>query len=119
MKNKEIIEGNKLIAEFMEVKIGVDTYMYRPGVTDLLREDHLSYHSSWDWLMPVVEKIAGNFDVTISSVGLWVTYIDRIDTKWEDKHIGDMGGHKPIVNTWKAVVQFIEWYNKQPKYKKS
>lgn len=51
------MEHNKLIAEFMGVKIGVDSYSYRPGQSDLLKEENLNYHKSWDWLMTVVEKI--------------------------------------------------------------
>lgn len=39
MKRKGLIEGNKLIAEFMNHNQG------------------LFYHSSWDELMPVVDKI--------------------------------------------------------------
>ncbi len=99
MKDKEIIEGNKLIAEFMEVKIGVDTYMYRPGVTDLLREDHLSYHSSWGWLMPVAKKI-------------------------QKLEIEEFKRKKPVMNAlfdiqietlWDYTIEFIKWYNEQPK----
>ncbi len=47
---KNIEENNKLIAEFMNVD-HVDI--------DQAYEDYgeLKYHTSWDWLMPVVEKI--------------------------------------------------------------
>ena len=44
---KEIIEGNKLIAEFMGLSM----------LHNQTRLETLKYHSSWDWLMPVVEKI--------------------------------------------------------------
>jgi hypothetical protein len=44
----EIIEGNKLIAEFM----GAKTLPYLPF--DL---KECKYHSSWDWLMPVWKKL--------------------------------------------------------------
>ena len=68
MKNE-----NKLIAEFMELDIisleqflvGVQSTIARikidrkdyicPMVEGYLLE-HLQYHTSWDWLMPVVEK---------------------------------------------------------------
>src|SRR6185369_8101000 len=53
----EIEESNRLIAEFMGVKIGVDDYMWRVGSICKLKEVHLSYHKEWGWLMPVVEKI--------------------------------------------------------------
>lgn len=53
------IEGNKLIAEFEKLRVdknrvGLSFYHnnYLYGVGDL------QYHSSWDWIMPVVEKIS-------------------------------------------------------------
>ena len=45
MKN---IENNKLIAEFMEIdQVDIDTYEDTEG--------NLKYHTSWDWLMPVIK----------------------------------------------------------------
>jgi len=44
---EEIIERNTLIAEFMG-----------PGSPVWQGFEHKSYHSSWDWLIPVVEKIS-------------------------------------------------------------
>lgn len=132
MVEKEIIEGNILICDFMgweksvitglgktELKgyyvfaVPTNQTMYGRPYSDIER---LKFHSSWDWLMPVVEKISEHYDFTISSVGLWVCYIDRKDCDWEDKHIGDMGGHEPVItNAFMAVVQFIKWYNTNKK----
>jgi len=50
-------EQNKIIAEWMGLKIGIDTYSWRPGVTDPLTVEHLAYHSSFDWLIPVAKKL--------------------------------------------------------------
>ena len=50
-------ESNKLVAEFMGCIYNNDFYydndpnMYPEGI------EGSKYHSSWDWLMPVVEKI--------------------------------------------------------------
>lgn len=52
------LSGNKLIAEFMGVKIGVDNYSWRIGCIEPIQEKHLNYHASWGWLMPVIEKIS-------------------------------------------------------------
>ena len=57
-----------------------------------------------------------DFDISISSGGMWCTYISRRDVF--DGEIASMGGCSPIENTYIAIVRFIEWYNKQPKYKK-
>lgn len=58
MTQEEVLEGNKLIAEFMGVKIGIDKYSWRIGCTEPLQEKHLSYHKEWGWIMPVLEKIS-------------------------------------------------------------
>ena len=56
------MKNNKLIAEFMglSIKEGVCYYtdaddMFPMGIE--VEEPYLPYHTSWDWLMPVVEKI--------------------------------------------------------------
>lgn len=67
----EIIEGNKAIAEFMGCygstfwAGGEEVYRYGFKDTHITErwdeskfETETPYHSSWDWLMPVVEKIA-------------------------------------------------------------
>ena len=35
-------------------------YLVKEGVSEPIFKDSLEYHSSWDWLMPVVEKIESN-----------------------------------------------------------
>jgi hypothetical protein len=55
----ENLENNKLIAEFM----GYNSYEYRGHTMFIFDEDNhrteldLHYHTSWDWIMPVVEKV--------------------------------------------------------------
>lgn len=57
-------ENNKLIAEFM----GYETYEHTNSIAIRINEDnefnsldfghiHTKFHTSWDWLMPVVFKI--------------------------------------------------------------
>ncbi len=62
MSEEEIIEGNKLIAEFMGLKYYLDygyfhdTYFSQ--AVEMSEEIYTPiYHSSWDWLMPVINKI--------------------------------------------------------------
>ena len=61
MTDKEILDGNKLVAEFMGAKMWVENYhginiikFPNESTFDLFG---LKYHSSWDWLMPVIGKI--------------------------------------------------------------
>ena len=72
MTQEEILEGNKLIAEFMGGK-EVDWFSERvimiPYSDELtihnyfgkakgyMLDREIKYHSSWDWLMPVLDKI--------------------------------------------------------------
>jgi hypothetical protein len=62
MKDQEIIEGNKLIAEFASTECDGKYYLlkflksdYRTGWYTL---ENMQFHSSWDWLMPVCVKTA-------------------------------------------------------------
>jgi hypothetical protein len=116
MTDQEILEGNKLIAEFMGVKIGVDKYSWRPGCIDPLEERHLAYHEEWGWLMPVVEKIE---EIHHVKEGHYLNV--RISQGYIQ--IEGCPGERIFVNTsiagskkkaiWYAVVDFIKWYNQQ------
>ena len=49
------MKDNKLIAEFMELEVDNGLYCYTTAMDDY-KTDTLYFHSSWDWLMPVVDK---------------------------------------------------------------
>lgn len=93
------IEGNKLIAEFLEGKqkkhpggLGNMGYQFPIAIanSDWWSNDSLKFHSSWDWLMPVVEKIH-----SLTNVGISLSY--KIDEQY------------------KVVISWINWYNEQQK----
>lgn len=56
MKEQEIIENNKLIAEFMDMEWRDEPFnnFFFKG----LNVGDLKFNESWDWLMPVIEKIS-------------------------------------------------------------
>ena len=70
------MDENKLIAEFMGINVGEYTSYPEEFITQYAVVD-LQYHESWDWLMPVVEKIKDmgcevvmtNGACTISAIG--------------------------------------------------
>lgn len=109
---------NEAIALFMDVKPYEDSkygLLYNSPI-DGKTCFSLQYHSSWDWLWPVVEKIAnlddGKYNIHISSTGQWACYISRDDVF--DDEITSFGGFEPVImNVFKAVYQFILWYQKQ------
>jgi hypothetical protein len=107
------MKNNKLIAEFMGYEIN-----YRPNSsgfieisdTELCDVDDLKYHTSWDWLMPVVEKIESDerYDVDILQYGTRI----RENQKEIVNNIANISFDKKIEHTYDAVVEFINQYNK-------
>jgi len=125
MNKKEILEGNKLIAEFMgytkeqytvegsskEYDVWTNNLICKGCYYDLF---DLKYHSSWDWLMPVVEKIQydlGHF-VTIERNSTLI-HESKFDSKIINPPFGYGEQESFIQITYKAVVEFIKWYNKE------
>jgi len=112
-------EGNKLIAEFMGL-IPVDNgddltwfqvdeelyltkdFRYKNDI-QYTTSDMLPYHVSWDWLMPVVEKmwnITGHHNLLYQDVGEKLTFFAA-------------DGKLLIDRVYGLVIKFIKWYNKQ------
>ena len=96
------MEDNKLIAEFM----GYETYEHTDSVAIRLKEGnvfskelghvHTKYHSSWDWLMPVVGKM-------------------NKTELWEEYSIGDLSialVSSDMDYAYGLIVEFINHYNK-------
>ena len=50
------IENNKMIAEFMGLEMLNDLQIKTPKDGGIFLSE-LKYHTSWDWLMPVIKKI--------------------------------------------------------------
>ena len=106
MSKEEILESNKLIAEFMyndsfyEAKD--ECYCEdKSGCIDFYIED-AKYSKSWDWLMPVVEKIVNHIDVNK------VTWLTR------QQIFGNLYSAISTVslnNIYLATIEFIKWYN--------
>lgn len=127
MNQQEITEGNKLIAEFMSKEnpfhdgryIVLNGFAYTP--------DEMKFNSSWDWIMPVVEKIESmRYSVTIGTafrsdktqriyceIGtpeLWD--FKRLDIK-PIVEFDEENGNSKIEIVYISVVEFIKWYNQQ------
>jgi hypothetical protein len=76
-----------------------------------------SYDTSWDWIMPVVEKI----ESIVTEVEICnSTCVISNGTPQGDggkfyETIVDSYGTSKIDATYKAIVDFIKWYKSQPK----
>ena len=106
------MKNNKLIAEFQNMGVNVITIddvrkNKNPYISsaDGYLENDLKYHISWDWLMPVVEKIESDerYDVDILQYGTKIT-----DNQKEIvNNIADISFDKKIEHTYDAIVKFI------------
>jgi len=113
---EKILENNKLIAEFMGVKESDELYKGHPTfVGDHLRRaglpfhsimgnciDNPPFHSSWDWLMPVVKKIREVVNEKLS-------FADFDDHRGLEQRLNPYTYN--IKSIHKGVVEFIKWYN--------
>ena len=124
----ETIKGNKLIAEFMGMKsMLVSEYENYEGSdrSSVHFADHYqNYHSSWDWLIPVVEKIT--YELQFRYAGHKLNEADAMEWyKWKRYFQKEKNTCKLITATegvqlltssniyrvYSFVVGFIQWYN--------
>ena len=102
MKKEEITQNNKLIAEFIEFP----TKLTCKNVNATMK-----YHSSWDWLMPIIEKIEGlGFEVLIGRISCNINKILDRENPIASFVCGDISRKIEIV--YEAITEFINWYNK-------
>lgn len=104
---RTIEEKNRMIAEFMGAEeeqteqgefVFAIKFQNHEKLSDFQTEFYygteLKYHTSWDWLMPVVEEI--------DHLEYESERLEKIDNAIKTRQIGAV--HE-------AVVEFIEWYN--------
>lgn len=128
METENIIASNKLIAEFM----GAVTHKTAPGIIlpyiksdevwygnntipneqreSAFKISELKYHSSWDWLMPVVKKIGKMYEDLVKNAYETKTPISyEIHSTYADvicRNVTIEVGY-----LFEIVVEFIKWYN--------
>ena len=99
------MEDNKLIAEFMGWEYDEDNDWYftphRVEVGEDIYDNEVpaelfEFNTSWDWLMPVITNILEKCS-ELDDMERYHCIIDQIPQ---------------IDHTYKAVVEFIKWYNK-------
>lgn len=124
MESKEILEGNKLIAEFMGAEYErkkdffnpeiMREFIYFMGIPHMNYKDKecrhqytpatCGYHYSWDWLIPVCQKIFSKECQRYESDSIW-PYIRSCQ---EFKR----GLLKCDINmAFNGVINFIKWHN--------
>tara|TARA_R110001592_G_scaffold15116_5_gene66449 strand:- start:222 stop:527 length:306 start_codon:yes stop_codon:yes gene_type:complete len=97
------MEDNKLIAEFMGMeneRHSDGRYLFTTDIDELKGADtrfweELYFHVSWDWLMPVVQKIEDYLADNVGKVGYFDECLNSNDLEVR----------------YQAVVEFIKQYN--------
>lgn len=129
--DEEILEGEKLIANFMNIE--VQTFGYKDskwlivGSEDDLMDitNHISYlpHNDFDCLMPVLQKL--------SNIGCIVQCVFNLGytcSIWypKGKYKGSIniiegtnGNDSPELATFKCIVQFLKEYNESKEVKRN
>jgi len=164
MNKEQVTEGNKLISEFMGYKFVTIGYFGQPDETGWQIENRewmdkmdisnvgdyyvnvskdtwfeaedIQYHSSWDWLMPVVEKIESfwnpyydnciynehefsAFEITNNYISIGTAGFKndvRKEFYWhEEILLKEKSDQLKRHLVFQACIQFIQWYNQQPK----
>lgn len=138
-------ENNKIIAEFMEWHyMGINTYLTPYSDAWLTNGEQtyscplnvMRFHSDWNWLMEVIEKIE-SLDINNFAKQLDREDVQPIEGKfylsvydcqaeflasvyyWQhDNNIKGLkkeNGNTKIQAVYNACVEFIKWYNEQNK----
>jgi hypothetical protein len=117
-------EGNKLIAGFMGFEFnrtdsfGNDNYrlpdMYRKYL-HCSHFDNLYFNSSWDWLIPVIEKCTKS---SIPQQGSILLFKNQFNFEEYNTKLGLIMQSLLKLNinkTCRCVIEFIQWYNEHRK----
>ena len=110
-------DTNELIAEFMGYKVMKENdflnynYPKNTNLDNIMIDVAIMYHKSWDWLMPVVEKI--NRELYLIKIEYSLEMVEvRILLNSNELEIA-AGYSSEVSNVikayYQAVVEFIKW----------
>jgi len=121
---EEIIENNRIIALFMGAKPyyldnDVLTYpmMENPAQSKNLTTTHhvndLRYHLSWEWIMPVIEKIEQLYKKSFPNNEDFkrIFFEEKKLPNAEFMNVIALPLSTSIDEVYKEVIKFITWYN--------
>lgn len=134
LTQEEILEGNKLIAEFMggkEVDWFSERVIIQPYSDDLTIHNYVTkskayiidlevkFHDSWEWTMPVVDKINGMGKAF--SLAIFKNYISLTIEKGGKFYKDFSFSHAEYITSeqtgkeamFKLLIKFVKWQNEQ------
>ncbi len=121
MESKNVLIGNKLIAEFIgmpetniENHFGTveSEWCLNSTIPFAVPYDNAMFDESWDWLMPVVEKIeemdvVASFQIEQPTIYIWAS---SESSTFEDIEVDTFAKSK-IEAVYESCIKFIKWYN--------
>jgi hypothetical protein len=130
MTDEVIYLENRLLADFMGYKVereeigdGIYDYFWKNTPMGLIWTsiNPPPFNESWNWLMPVIEKINNlGYDVAINSglrrINISTSdfgYINKV-AEYNEEFRGNSSIYEfllPIECVWSAILDFIKWYN--------
>ena len=115
MTQEEIIQGNKLIAEFIggferinkswcfpsEMPYFIKIYSY-PKI--------MRFHKSWNWLMLVIDYLQHTDNCIFC-----VTIDENVCKIWSEdsSYVHELVSSSTIKAVYEAIIKFIKWYNNE------
>jgi len=91
---------------------GIQIYENKEG--QMYDANGLKYHESWDWLMPIVEKIESELDKNNAckyNITIIQSFVEIIENHTSEI-IVELDMDDKINAVYASVIAFIEWYNK-------
>ncbi len=101
------MEDNRLITEFMGLPTKKREVKFTGGFKEV--DINFKYHSSWDRLMSVVEKIEKlGYAITICQSNVSINEHDSLNNL---QTLIEFESDKKLTSTYLSIVKFIKWYN--------
>jgi hypothetical protein len=109
-------EGDRLIQEFEGLPTTRERVLFSGG-TEIV-DSIYPYHSDWNWLMPVVEKISQmghDVNIEVDGLGPWCLIFDTNKAGGNEVSHQGAAPESLIQAIYNSVVMFIQWHNSQSK----
>lgn len=119
MPQEQILEGNKMIAEFMgykrcpllDDKANGEMYHRKDPSKAFMYISKSKYHSSWDWQIPVWEKIGHLMQRYVSKDEVPISAMQEYN-RLCDKYESAVFTNNPQKG-FQTLLESITWYNAQ------
>lgn len=118
----EIVAGNRLLSEYMNLKKDGDVEMHKHPLCDhSCAVEDLLYDCAWEWIMAVVDKVESERVTLLTgddehTFEVWIDG-SQCSLEWYTGNAtgtllqGDTAISSKIGRLWDLLVRFAMWYN--------